>query len=333
MAIGPGTRRASSTIAMLSLLCSCGGGGGDTGPNPGPTASKLAFSMQPGGTSTGGAITPAVRVTVQTSSGITATSSTDPITIAIGSNPGGGALSGTTVVNAVSGVADFSDLSIDAPGAGYTLTASSGTLTGTTSTPFNIFGPATQISKSGGDNQDAATSAAVDTPPSVLVRDAANVPVPGVPVTFAVGSGGGTVTPTSAVNTGQDGIAAVTSWTMGASAGQNTLTATATGLTGSPLTFTATAENIVTINVVNNQFQPASKSVSVGTKVRWVWGAGAGPHNIAPDATEPPRSGEPVSAPFTYEHTFNTPGTYMYYCEVHGGPGGAGMSGTITVLP
>src|SRR5439155_1415712 len=39
---------------------------------------------------------------------------------------------------------------------------------------------------------------------------------------------------------GTDGIAAATSWTLSATAGTNTLTATASGLTGSPVTFTAT---------------------------------------------------------------------------------------------
>src|SRR5439155_1309154 len=42
------------------------------------------------------------------------------------------------------------------------------------------------------------------------------------------------------VATGVDGIAAATSWTLSATAGQNTATATATGLAGSPVTFTAT---------------------------------------------------------------------------------------------
>src|SRR6185295_4677299 len=50
-------------------------------------------------------------------------SSTASVTVAIGTNPGGGTLSGTTTVSAVSGVASFSNLSIDKSGAGYTLTA------------------------------------------------------------------------------------------------------------------------------------------------------------------------------------------------------------------
>ena len=37
-----------------------------------------------------------------------------------------------------------------------------------------------------------------------------------------------------------DGIATVTSWKLGTAAGNNSLSATATGLTGSPVSFTAT---------------------------------------------------------------------------------------------
>jgi hypothetical protein len=49
-------------------------------------------------------------------------------------------------VNAVNGVATFSDLSLDKTGTGYTLTASASGLAGDTSTPFAITpGPATQL--------------------------------------------------------------------------------------------------------------------------------------------------------------------------------------------
>src|SRR5439155_364817 len=72
------------------------------------------------------------------------------------------------------------------------------------------------------------------------VKDASGNPVSGVAVTFAVAPGNGTVTPTTPVTTGTDGIAAASSWTLSPTAGTNTLTATASGLTGSPVTFTAT---------------------------------------------------------------------------------------------
>jgi hypothetical protein len=49
--------------------------------------------------------------------------STDDVTIAIGTNPSAGVLSGTLTVAAVNGVAVFNDLEIDTAGDGYTLVA------------------------------------------------------------------------------------------------------------------------------------------------------------------------------------------------------------------
>src|SRR5262249_48021090 len=63
---------------------------------------------------------------------------TDQVTLTIGNNPGGGTLSGTNPVTAGSGVATFSNLSINQPGNGYTLVASSGSLTPATSNSFHI---------------------------------------------------------------------------------------------------------------------------------------------------------------------------------------------------
>src|SRR3954468_2542038 len=92
----------------------------------------------------------------------------------------------------------------------------------------------------GGDGQSAAYGTAVTILPSVKLADASGNGVSGVSVTFAVASGGGTVTgPTK--TTGKDGIASVGAWNLGTALGPNTLTATATGATGSPVTFTATA--------------------------------------------------------------------------------------------
>ena len=33
----------------------------------------------------------------------------------------------------------------------------------------------------------------------------------------------------------------------------------------------------------------------------------------------------------SFEHVFNQVGTFLYYCELHGGPGGAGMAAEIVV--
>lgn len=106
--------------------------------NPPP---HLAFTQQPSTTLPLMTIQPAVRVTVLDALGNTATTFNGPVTIAIGNNAGlvaPGTLSGTKTVNAVNGVATFADLSIDQPGNGYTLVATSNNVFTTTSVSFNI---------------------------------------------------------------------------------------------------------------------------------------------------------------------------------------------------
>src|SRR5438034_1084061 len=108
------------------------------------TATALVFSVEPTNTVAGAAITPAVQVTAQDASGNTASGFTGNITVAIGTNPSTGTLSGTKTVAAVAGVATFPGLSIDKVGTGYTLTATGAG--STTSAAFNITaGGATQL--------------------------------------------------------------------------------------------------------------------------------------------------------------------------------------------
>ncbi len=92
------------------------------------------------------------------------------------------------------------------------------------------------LQKVAGDGQTGLTSFAVNTPPAVKVTDRDGRPVPNAPVTFAVTSGGGSVTG-GAATTGSDGIATVGSWTV--QLGANTLSATAPGGSGS-ISFSAT---------------------------------------------------------------------------------------------
>ncbi|HXY68814.1 MAG TPA: Ig-like domain-containing protein, partial [Gemmatimonadales bacterium] len=204
-------------------------------------AAVLVFSVGPTTESAGSPFAPALQVTVQDSVGNQVTTSEDAVTVALGSAPPGGALSGTRTVAASGGVATFPDLRIDKAGAGYTLTASATGMVTATSAAFAVVpGPAAQVAAAAGNGQSAAAGSAVAVPPSVIVRDAVGNPVSGTSVTFAVTGGGGTVAPAGAVTTDASGVAQVTSWTLGTALGTNTLTATAPGLAGSPVTFTAT---------------------------------------------------------------------------------------------
>ncbi len=89
-----------------------------------------------------------------------------------------------------------------------------------------------------GNNQTATVGAPVPVEPSVILKDESGRAVPGVAVAWAVASGGGSVSSATST-TGADGVAFVT-WTLGQLAGANTVTATVSGLTGSPVTFSAT---------------------------------------------------------------------------------------------
>ena len=100
----------------------------------------------------------------------------------------------------------------------------------------------TQIAKAptnDGDNQVGPAGQALATPLAVILRDASNNPVAAVTVTWTPGAGSGSITPQS--NSDANGIATAT-WTLGANAGAQTATAARTGLTGSPVSFNATAQ-------------------------------------------------------------------------------------------
>ena len=121
------------------------------------TATKLLFSQQPTTRQAGLSITPAITVRVADASNNTVTTATNAVTLAIGTNPGAGTLSGTLTVNAVNGVATFSNISINRVGTGYTLTAAATGLTGATSSTFNITpGPAATFQVSGFNNPTVA---------------------------------------------------------------------------------------------------------------------------------------------------------------------------------
>ena len=122
------------------------------------------------------------------------------------------------------------------------ITASATGLTSIDFTATARAGAPSTIAANGGTGQSVVVGSAALTPPAVIVKDRFTNPVPGVSVVFTVASGGGTIVG-NAATTNSAGIAAVTSWTMGTTVGANTLTALALsgGITGNPVTFSATA--------------------------------------------------------------------------------------------
>jgi len=127
------------------------------------------------------------------------------------------------------------------------------------------------ISVSGANGWIVLVNSPVTDPPRVIVMDG-TTPVSGVSVTFAVTNGGGSITGPATLTTGEDGIAAVGGWTLGTTAGTNTLTATSGTISGSPVTFTATgtagpAAQITKI-AGDSQSAPISTAVAIYPSVK-----------------------------------------------------------------
>jgi hypothetical protein len=138
-------------------------------------AAKLVFSAQPSNSYAGVTIAPAVAVTITDAAGNTVTTATNSVTMAIGTNPAGGTLAGTTAVPAVNGTATFSNLSINNPAIDYSLTASAAGLTGATSAAFNDVGMGMALTTIGTVQVSAGTPANV---PFNLTTTPVGAPLP-----------------------------------------------------------------------------------------------------------------------------------------------------------
>jgi len=101
---------------------------------------QVGFTVQPSGAVVGDPFGADVGVLDQYGNPVTGDDTT-VVSLALAANPVAGTLSGTTAATVVSGVAAFTDLSIDVVGIGYTLAASASGLAGDTSAVFNIVGP------------------------------------------------------------------------------------------------------------------------------------------------------------------------------------------------
>ena len=199
-------------------------------------ATQLAITVQPTNTAGGAVMTPAVRVTARDAFGNTATGFTGEVTAAIATNPGGGALSGTTSLGAVSGIVNFSTLSIDKAGTGYTLAVSSPGLTGATSAPFDVVvGSASRLAFT---VAPVTTTAGATINPAVTVtaQDAGGNPVTSftgnvaVAITAGTGTAGAILSGTTSL-AAASGVATFSTLSINKSGTGYTLTATASGLT------------------------------------------------------------------------------------------------------
>ena len=227
--LGPalGAQAVTATAAGVTGQTAAFNATGQTG-----IAAQLAFIVQPANSGANAPIAPAAQVEIRDAFG-NRTNSTANVTLAIGANPGGSTLSGTTTVAAVAGVATFTDVRLNNAGTGYTLTASSGALTAATSTAFDISGGVpTQLAFVS--QPTTTTAGAVIASFQVAIRDVNNNTVTGAASTVALTvtgnpagvTLGGTVS-AAAVN----GVATFADLTIDRSGPGYTLTAASAGLT------------------------------------------------------------------------------------------------------
>src|SRR5207247_2530765 len=204
--------------------------------------------------------------------------------------PTGGGVTGGNQITDATGLATVGSWTLGTLAGGNTLTATGAGLTHVFHAN-GVAGSATALLPIAGNLQSAVVGAAVSTAPAVRAQDQFGNPVPGALITFAVSGGGGGVSgptqPTNAAGsatvggwrvtgasavTDTAGIARVGSWQLGTLVGQNTLTATANGLTGSPVLFTANGTRDVAAQLlrvsIDTQTATAGQAVSTPPAVR-----------------------------------------------------------------
>jgi adhesin/invasin len=153
---------------------------------------------------------------------------------------GNGSVVGGSPASDSAGVATVGSWTLDRIVGADTLIASAAGVPSIAFTATGVADVVTRLLKQAGDLQTATVNTAVLTRPTARVTDQYGNPVAGRSVTWVVASGGGTPSTPVPVPTDAVGISRSPVWTLGTAVGTNTLTATATGLIGSPVTFTAT---------------------------------------------------------------------------------------------
>jgi plastocyanin len=310
-----------ATLTLGLLLSSCGGDG-DTGTPP-STISIAKTSANNGDAQTATVGQPLA----------------SPLQVAV--TDGGAASAGTTVtwattsggtLDPVSAVTDANGIASTA----WTLGTTSGsqtataTLSGASGSPVSFTATAnpdaaTTLTEAGGNGQVGNINSQLPQQLQAKVADQFGNGVAGVDVAWA--ATGGTTSAVS-VPTNSSGISAVTV-TLGGTPGPVTVTATAVSLTGSPLTFTETAQappsvpttasvqvgDILFKSNHNSTQNPAVDTVAVGGTVTWNW-VGSLPHSVR--STGSLFTSSTTQSSGSYQFTFSTAGTYSYDCAVHG---------------
>jgi GDSL-like Lipase/Acylhydrolase./Bacterial Ig-like domain (group 1)./Bacterial Ig-like domain (group 2). len=207
---------------------------------------------------------------------------TPSVTVTFTPANGSGTASGSGVTNSA-GIATLDSWKFGTTAGTQTLQA---TITGVSGSPVTFTAttvppvPSSMVVFAGA-GQSAVILANVPVSPAVRITDPAGVPVPGMAVTFAVTAGGGSLTGANAV-TDDNGVATAGTWTMGLTAGDNTVTASAGSLPSVAITATAVQPVPVAMSLVQGQNQTAAagSNVVVNPAVKITDSQGRGVPNI-----------------------------------------------------
>jgi plastocyanin len=180
------------------------------------------------------------------------------------------------------------------------------------------------LQKTGGDSLVAQAGGPVVH--TVTARDAYGNGTHGVTIQWAAATGGGTIFPAQNI-TGNGGLAEATR-TLGSGLGEQTATAGAPVLPGSPVVTFTTISAATVVRVGNNAFTPTVVTVQAGDSVAWQWQGTTNQHNITFATVAGAPANEPNRVSGAVWRTFTTVGTFDYQCTNHGG-----MTGSVTVGP
>jgi subtilase family serine protease len=234
--------------------------------NPPPVVSStLVIGEQPISGVTGIPLTPSVTVFLEDSSGGIVSTDDSAVTLALAAGSTTNTPTGTLTVNAVNGIATFSDI-VFTSGGTASLTATDGSLTPVTTNSFTVTDKPVEL---GFAQQPLSTTVGkVLSPVVVDVEDYAGNPVPGDTSTVSLTVTGGTAALGGAVSVAAvSGVATFSNLTL-SSAGTYTLTATDGSLISAlSSSFTITVPGTVVPTPVRNTLPP---SLIAGSAVRSV---------------------------------------------------------------
>ncbi len=183
-----------------------------------------------------------------------------------------------------------------------------------------------------GDGQSGAPGVPLPAPFRVVITQG-GVPVAGRTINWSLLTGSGSLSASSST-TDASGMAE-TRLTLGSTVGGRLVQATAAGVAGSPRIFSASAVvagQFVTVQVVNNLFEPNLVTINRGGTVLFQWLSGSRDHNLIPIAPGTiPNAPVVRDGPTSVEQIFPVAGTYGFFCSVHATATSGSMRGQVIV--